>query len=197
MKKLMIAVAAVACAVAVQAAAVSWNSGTMYAASKADGTPGTTTAYKSGMTGHAMTAYLFTFADQSAYEAATKLTTEQVYKQYIVGGVTPAADPKKAAAGTANIKQSNLPDGSGTSPQTVWGMVVYVDTDSAASFDAVDAFVKVGYNTGTYQDTTGLTFGNMGTQQTKWTAVSSVPEPTSGLLLLLGVAGLALRRRRA
>ena len=30
-----------------------------------------------------------------------------------------------------------------------------------------------------------------------WYASSSVPEPTSGLLLLLGVAGLALRRRRA
>ena len=30
-----------------------------------------------------------------------------------------------------------------------------------------------------------------------WTKYSSVPEPTSGLLLLLGVAGLALRRRRA
>ena len=30
-----------------------------------------------------------------------------------------------------------------------------------------------------------------------WTTYSSVPEPTSGLLLLLGVAGLALKRKRA
>ena len=30
-----------------------------------------------------------------------------------------------------------------------------------------------------------------------WNTISAVPEPTSGLLLLLGVAGLALRRKRA
>ena len=36
------------------------------------------------------------------------------------------------------------------------------------------------------------TFGGAG-----WYTAGSVPEPTSGLLLLIGVAGLALRRRRA
>ncbi len=30
-----------------------------------------------------------------------------------------------------------------------------------------------------------------------WSATSAVPEPTSGLLLLIGMAGLALRRKRA
>ena len=30
-----------------------------------------------------------------------------------------------------------------------------------------------------------------------WQTIGSAPEPTSGLLLLIGVAGLALKRRRA
>jgi hypothetical protein len=42
------------------------------------------------------------------------------------------------------------------------------------------------------------TYGGLGTegQTGKWVA-QSVPEPTSGLLLLLGMAGLALKRKRA
>ena len=42
--------------------------------------------------------------------------------------------------------------------------------------------------------TQSLTFGNQTTAGNQW---QSVPEPTSGLLLLLGMAGLACRRQRA
>ena len=47
-------------------------------------------------------------------------------------------------------------------------------------------------------DSTGKTFG-FGNQSANLTANSFavVPEPTSGLLMLVGLAGLALRRRRA
>ena len=39
-------------------------------------------------------------------------------------------------------------------------------------------------------------FTNLGVVSTTGTQWSAVPEPTSGLLLLLGVAGLALKRKR-
>ena len=44
---------------------------------------------------------------------------------------------------------------------------------------------------------TQLSFGNMASQTQNPANWAAVPEPTSGLLMLLGMAGLALRRRRA
>lgn len=45
--------------------------------------------------------------------------------------------------------------------------------------------------------TTTVAFGNMATATQNASNWAAVPEPTSGLLMLLGMAGLALSRRRA
>ena len=57
----------------------------------------------------------------------------------------------------------------------------------------------IGTSTATIQFSTGsqASFLNTASNWKSYGAASPVPEPTSGLLVLLGVAGLALRRRRA
>ena len=45
--------------------------------------------------------------------------------------------------------------------------------------------------------TATIAFGNMTSQTQNASNWAAVPEPTSGLLLLLGMAGLALKRKRA
>ena len=198
MKKLMIA-AAIACATGLaQAASVAWNSGTMYAATAKDGScPTTGSTGKSGSSGHATTAYIYYFETLEAYNTAKATSVENLYKNYVLNtSVTPKASDSLKPNGILN-KSIPAANGGDENPQTVYGMEIFVDTATAENYADVDAFVKVGFGTATWKDTVGATFSDVGLQQSKWTAVGAVPEPTSGLLLLLGVAGLALRRRRA
>ena len=195
MKKLMIALAAVALATVVNAATVNWASGTIYIASDAEGTTGSGSSYRANTGTRLVTAYLYTLT-ADAYATALTMSTADLYNTYSATAAT--LTKASTATGLANIAQTGLPDGSSTSPQTVYGLVLYVDTTTAAAYDGVDAFVKSYVGTTTWQDTTGGNFSNLATNQANWTAVgAAVPEPTSGLLMLLGMAGLALRRRRA
>ena len=65
----------------------------------------------------------------------------------------------------------------GVDIEAVTGIVTDPPTDAVASFD------NTGYGSMMYTGTATVT--------------AAIPEPTSGLLMLVGLAGLALRRRRA
>ena len=194
MKKLMIAVAVAVLAVVANAATVNWSSGTIFTASNAEGTTGSGTSYRANTGTRLVTAYLYTLTADDYAAALTKSTTE-LYNTY--KSATATKTQTSTAMGLANISQTGLPDGSTESPQTIYGLVLYVDTVSAKAYDKVDAFVKSYVGTATWQNTTGASLSNLAASQANWTAVGNIPEPTSGLLMLIGMAGLALRRKRA
>lgn len=92
------------------------------------------------------------------------------------------------------------PAGSYGNSQTIDGYLVIFNADTVA--DADYAFVSGTENgaTGPLGQSASISFGDLDATATlaNWTKISGdVPEPTSGLLLVLGGAMLALRRRRA
>jgi len=189
----MIALAVAAMAAISQAATVNWKAPAMNAAGAADGTVGSSVW---GSTGHKGTMYVYYFDTLDAYNAAQALTAKEIYDTYGSGTATGLKGTKSASALGETLKLQSQPDGTDVKPVTIYGMALFVDTDSAASYANVDAFIKTDFRTASYQDANGTDFLNLGSGSANWTAVAA-PEPTSGLLLLLGMAGLALKRKRA
>ena len=199
MKKVMMVLVAAVISAATQAATVQWKTGTVYAAIDKTGTSGSGTDPKLGATGHAGSVYVFYFGNETDFNDAKALSASKIYEDYILNTATKATAVTSGAASSfgKTLKLENQPDGS-VNPVTIYGMMVLVDTATPTTdgYTDVDAFVKTAFQTGSYGDNVGKDFKDVAVAG-NWTAYSAVPEPTSGLLLLLGVAGLALRRRRA
>ena len=193
MKKLLIALAAVAVAAGAQAASFSWKTsatGKVY-------NPGTTDLLASA------TAYLF---DANAVSQGSLVTA------FAAGSLDLSSKSSLSSKAIASgaIGQTSFTDGTAVGDTLTAYFATIVSIDSKDYLFISDTVSQPGVE----GKTTGLSFNaktasqaaaldaSKGYSVAGWYAAptgggESVPEPTSGLLMLIGAAGLALRRKRA
>lgn len=190
MKKLIVTIIAVAIGVAAQAATYNWsNTYGMLDAYNAAGTDFTGTVYLMNDATMSQTAFVAAVLGGADYSKAFDTAVGSAFKSAANADVN-AGLTFNSSAYTAGTVQNFYMVALDTANNGVYvselsGGVTISDIGTlkvAFSHDAAYA--------GTVFGSDVKTFGGAG-----W--YTAVPEPTSGLLMLVGLAGLALRRRRA
>lgn len=179
MKKILIIAAVLATAAMANAASVNWTANTIYS-------PGTSTTAAQ---------LLFCF-DSSVYSYATAQAAVASGKtDFLANALNPAGNKSTSTGKLTANGVGTVENGS--------AMTGYMVILNAETIEAATKMVITAEMTGTASGATGtagkMSFGSLGEltgNAANWQTVS-VPEPTSGLLMLLGIAGLALKRRRA
>ena len=190
MKKLMIALAALTIGMAANAASVSWltSKGYLY-----DGAGDSAAKLTSGtaylvLSSYAQSDLVSLFASNDG-NAATTLTALQGNAAYLGSGAI--GDNARINEGTGTT--------SATDSITTYFVVfngdnMYISDTATSSYDGLAQAHDIAFTTSMTSSSKALPSDGAYSGAGWYTAV---PEPTSGLLMLLGMAGLALRRRRA
>ena len=188
MKKILIVLVAIAAGITANAATVRWNSGAVKAPG-VDGVKGTANATPTQMYVFAIDAATYNSLASMSYADASA----SIWGTY--GGDSLPTTPNAtvtSAMGAGYVQ--TVGDASGMN----YAATIFTYTDASdnqwyiANIGKANVTgsgqVSVSNLASTYGGTAGGTIGS-------WTA--AVPEPTSGLLMLIGLAGLALKRKRA
>ena len=175
MKKIMIALIAGAMGVAAQAASVTWKVTYVYGYNDPGG-------------------YLDHFYDNyRAYLIDTTVFTDQItasnYRDAIAKATSSAGLSRFNTSLRASIKAQTLDIGYGAGEGAFVTLIIDNTLGQETSFVVSDQTLKVSDNNILSFNFSAITYGR------EWTP-AGVPEPSSAMLLLLGFAGLALKRRR-
>ena len=191
MKKLIIAAAVACVAVLTQAASVSWSVSGLKGSDGKDLTSGAAYVFcTKGTSATTVAAVTSAIEGLNAADLQTYLTGNSL--SALKGTVTTAG---YIGVSGVDLATSGVPEK--TSAPTLFAVIV--DDDSFG--DSVKYVVTGVSNSVKTPGATTTNIANFNIPNTatltpgNWTAAA--PEPTSGLLLLLGVAGLALKRKRA
>ena len=186
MKKLMIAAAIICAAAFAQASSVSWAVDWAYAVNTSNPT-------YTGDETFAGTYWLVALSGDST----AGISVDDTGKLTLGAGMTQAGTGSISESAFQNMITGLTADNNGDK----YALVIY---DSNYKYYGVsDVAAIAGIVDDPPTDGTTITFSNIydsaddANYMVANIQAQAVPEPTSGLLLLLGVAGLALRRRRA
>ena len=193
MKKLMMIAAVAIAALATNAATVNWSTGAMSLPDGATYSKNTTTAYLYALTADQYNAIV------TAWGEGTGADMSKAVSDYVsANSLTSEANANNKASGKTSIDGTTAY----TTGATAYGAILINYTGTDEKNYVFGNIASIGIENGdvdVYVSSLGsYVFGDTNTMSTAagW-YTAAVPEPTSGLLMLLGMAGLALRRRRA